>query len=265
MTKELTTTVDQAIIVEAEERVKVLMPKAEAFLEPLGISSKFFAQCSVTALATNGHLRDADQESFAAALLKCAQRGLLPDGESAVLVPYKRNVTLIPMVGGMLDMVRRNIPGCAIESRVVREWDDFDIEHGTQGYIRHKPKPMPHGRDPRCLNQIETMTGAWCIVTMPPLVTGAEPVKEHHHMWRHEIERVRSAVYGSRTPKSVWTQHPARMYEKTVIRACLRRLPSRHQIFAHFDASDLDDYTQKTIKAEVVPVAAIPAPKVHPI
>ena len=261
MSQELTTTADGAIVLAAEERIDALMDKAEAYLEPIGISPQFFRQCAITAQINNSHLRNADRESFDAAVLKCAQRGLLPDGESAVLVSFKGNVTLIPMVGGMLDMVRRNIPGCAIESRVVREWDDFEIVEGTHPLLRHVPNPLPHGRDPRCLTDIQTITGAWCIVTMPPLVTGAEPVKEHHHMWRHEIEQVRSRVYSSRTPSSPWTQHPHRMYEKTVIRACLRRLPSRHQIFAHFDATACDDFTRETVKAEVVPVAALMPPK----
>ena len=198
-------------------------------------------------------------------MLKCAQRGLLPDGESAVLVAFKKNVTLIPMVGGMLDIVRRNIPGIAVESSVVREWDDFAIQLGDGGYIRHGPKPMPHGRDPRDLNKIETITGAYCIVTLPPQVRGAEPVKERHHMWRHEIEQVRSRVYGSRTPSSPWTQHPHRMYEKTVIRAAFRRLPSRNQIFAAVDSADLDDYTKRTVQIESKPVAALLPPHGHKI
>ena len=261
MTQELATVADAKIVKLAEERVESLMENITAYLEPIGIDSKFFGQCTVTALATNSHLMDADRGSFKSALLKCAQRGLLPDGESAVLVPFKGNVTLIPMIGGLLDMVRRNCPGIAIQSRVVMRWDEFSVVHGTQAELRHVPHPIPANLDLKALDDPANIDGAWCIVTMPPQVRGAEPVMEVHHMFAAEIEKVRSRVYGSRTPKSPWTIYTRRMYEKTAIRACLKRLPSRHQIFAHFDESSLDDFTHRTVEAVEAPVAAIMPPK----
>ena len=140
----------------------------------------------------------ADPQSFQAALSKCAQRGLLPDGESAALVPYKDNVTPIPMVPGMLDIVRRNVPGIAIESRVVMRWDEFRIQLGTSPILDHAPTPVPKGLDFKALDDPDSIVGAWCIVTLPPQVRGAEPVKEVHHMYSEVIEKVRSRVYGSR-------------------------------------------------------------------
>ena len=265
MTQELATTADEAIIVEAEERVTVLMPKAEAFLAPLGISTQFFRQCAVTALCQNSHLRGSDKASFDSALLKCAQRGLLPDGESAVLVPFKGNVTLIPMIGGMLDMVRRNCPGIAFESHVVMKWDDFRLQLGTSPILDHVPNALPDGLTFKDIERPENIVGAWCIVTMPPQVRGAEPVKEVHHMHCHEIEKVRSRVYGSRTPSSPWMVYTRRMYEKTVIRACLKKLPSRHQIFAQFDDRVLDDFTDRTVQSVDQPVAGLLPPSVPAI
>lgn len=265
MSQDLTIIENKELVAEQEARVKVLMREAKAYLEPIGISTEFFGQVLLTAMLNSGHLRGANRDSFNAAVLKCAQRGMLPDGESAVLVTFKENVTLIPMVGGMTDMIRRNCPGIGIECRVVRIWDKFRVQHGTSPILDHIPEDMPEGRDIKDLNRIETMKGAYAIITMPPLVRGANPVREQHYMTRAEIERVRSGVYGSRTPKSAWTNHPARMYEKTVLKAAMRRLPSRHQIFAHFDPNDLEDYSKPVRKAEIVPVAAIPPPKVTKI
>lgn len=247
-----------------ERRVGTVMAEARRYLEPIGIDEQFFMQATLTALGNDSHLMNADPDSLKMALLKCAQRGLMPDGESAVLVAYKRNVTLIPMVGGMLDIVRRNVPGIGVDASVVRRWDKFRMVKGTSPVLEHEPRPPPADLSADDLGRSETMTRAYCIVTLPPMVRGAEPVQEVHHMWRYEIERIRSRVRNSRTPGSPWTQHAARMYEKTVLRAAFRRLPSRHQIFAALDPGTLDDYTARTVQAAAAdrPVAALlpPAP-----
>ena len=230
-------------LAQSEQLIDGIMAEAGKYLEPIGIDAQFFAQAALTARTKDPHLMNADRKSFTLALLKCAQRGLLPDGESAVLVAFKRNVTLIPMVGGMIDIVRRNVPGIAIEANVARVWDEYEVEGGTNPLIVHRIKPMPIGSTIADLNISEKIQAAYCIVTLPPQVPGALPLKESHHMWREEIERIRAGVRGAKNPTSPWVQHPARMYEKTVIRAAFRRLPSRHQIFASADSDALDDYS----------------------
>ena len=266
MTQALTTTADAALVVQTEERVNALMKTAEAYLEPVGIDPKFFAQVTVTALLKDSHLLEScDVESFNAALFKCAQRGMLPDGESAVIVPFGQQATLIPMVGGLLDSIRRNVPGCAVESRIVMTWDRFQLELGSVPIIRHGPESVPSGMELKELDNPKNFRGAWCIITMPAMARGAEPVKEHHYMTKEEIDKVRSRVKGNRNPTSAWVRFARRMYEKTVIRAAARKLPSRHQLFANFDSSVLDEYTSEAEGPPPPPVAGLKAPKSHRI
>ena len=253
-----------------EERITVIMKDAEAYLEPIGINPKMFRQAAVTATLNNGQLMNADEKSFAAAVLKCAQRGLMPDGESAVLVAFNRTVTLIPMVNGMIDIVRRNIPGIGVESDVARTWERewYSVTGGTNPVIVHRKVPPPDGLPPDELERGDSMIAAYCVVTLPPLVPGAAPIKESTNMWRAEIERIRRRARNSRAPTSPWVQHTRRMYEKTAIRAAFRRLPSRNQIFAAVDPVQLDDYPapgSRTIRvdseqAPETPVAGILPP-----
>ena len=249
---------------KAESRVKVIVREAESYLTPLGIDSQFFLRATLTALWKDSALVDCEERSFKLALLKCAATGLIPDGESAVIVAFKRQATLIPMVHGMIDIIRRNVPGIGVECSIVREWDEFEYVRGTNPVLRHVTKPLADGHTLN-LNDIRTMTGAYAVITMPTLVPGASPVREAHHMWKHEIEQVRSRVKSSRNANSPWVTNTARMYEKTVLRAAFKRLPSRHQIFAAMDPRSMDDYAPKTIKVESMPAAAIMPPKALPI
>ena len=251
----------------AESRVQVIVREAEAYLKPIGIDPPAFLRATVTALWRDPALAEADERSFKLALLKCAQTGLMPDGESAALVTFGSEVTLIPMVHGLIDIVRRNVPGIGIESNVIRTWDDFELVRGTSPVLRYVSKPIPDDAPYTDLNDIRTMTGAYCIISLPPIVPYAEPIRETHHMFKYQIEAVRSRVKSSRNPGSPWVNFTSRMYEKTVLRAALRRMPSRHQTFAAFDPKVADDFTGKTIRidAEPEPVAAILPPNTLPI
>ena len=246
----------------AKTRTEEIVKEARYYLTPLGIDPQFFSQAAITAIGKDASLVKSDPQSLKLALLKCAQRGLMPDGESAVLVCFNKNVSLIPMYGGMMDIVRRNIPGIAVDVSVVRVWDEFRYCSGTSPALEHIKKPLPDDKTLKDLDNPKTITGAYCIVTLPPQFRGVEPIRELHYMESHEIEKIRMRVKSSRTPGSPWINHPARMYEKTVLRAAFRRLPSRNQIFANFPSDDLDDYEAKTIDVTPPKVAALqPPPK----
>ena len=232
----------------AQQKTSAIVQQASAYLEPIGIDPQFFSQAAVTALTRNPDLLEADPQSLKLALLKCAQRGLMPDGESAVLVVFNKQVSLIPMYGGMMDIVRRNMPGISAVASVVRTWDDFRVKQGSHPVLEHGPNPLPEGKTIADLNKIEHMVGAYCVVTLP----GGH--REITWMPKHEILRIRSGVKSSSNPKSPWRNHPARMFEKTAIRAAMRRLPSRNQIFAAYSDQRMAEFTPG-------PETVIPAPQ----
>ena len=244
----------------AKTRTAEIVDRAREYLQPLGIAPEFFAQATVTALMKNVKLLKADKDSFKLALLKCAQCGLMPDGESAVLVPFKKNVTLIKMYGGMLDIIRRNIPGIGVECSVVWEWDDFEIAKGDDARLLHAPRELPADLDLKAYEDWSRIKGAYCVISLPPMVPGALPVKERYWMPRSQIERIRNRAPGSHVPGSPWKEWPAQMCEKTVMRQAFRRLPSRSQIFAAVNSLDLDDYTARTVRVQAQPAAGLLPP-----
>ena len=259
---------EQALVISKEEFAemelrtqKLIDTEASQYLQPLGITPEYFAQATLQAIHRCNALVRADRKSFAMALLKCAQRGLMPDGESAVLVPFKGEVSLIVMYPGMADIIRRNIPGIGIEALTVWKWDDFTLTRGDDSKLTHVPKPLPEGFELDAYKAWSNIVGAYCLITLPPMVRGALPVTERHWMWRAEIERIRNRARGSHTPGSPWKQYPSRMAEKTVMRNAFNRLPSRSQIFASFNPGDLDDYSARTVPAQTAPAAAIRPPK----
>ena len=241
----------QAVALAKERVTEDLVKNAAQYLEPLGIDPKFFSQAAVMAISKNTALLDCTPDSLKLSLMKCAQRGLMPDGESAALVPFGTEVSLIPMFGGMMDIVRRNLPGIAADASVVRTWDDFEILKGTAPRIEHAPKPLPADRNIPDLNNIEYMVGAYCIVRIPPYGN-----TEFTWMWKQEILRIRARVKSASKASSPWQAHTARMFEKTAIRAAFRRLPSRSQIFAGVQNASLDILEERRQPIDVTPQPA---------
>ena len=248
----------------AKERTVAIVDRdAEQYLTPLGISPEYFVQATLQAFHKAPGLIKADKESFAMALLKCAQRGLIPDGESACLVPYGSEVAMIVMYGGMLDICRRNMPGVGFESSTVWKWEKFELAKGDDGKLTHIPKPLPDDLDPRkAYKQWSNIVGSYTVITLPPIMPGAMPVKERHWLFRSEIERYRSYSRGWKHPSSPWQQHPQKMCEKTSLRRALGRMPSRSQIFAAVQAGVFDDYQHQTVAPQTRPAVALrPPPK----
>ena len=260
---------DQAMVLseaeylEVKERTTALIQnEAVQYLAPLGIAPEYFAQATMTALSKTPTLARAKPESFAMALLKCAQRGLMPDGESAVLIPFKKDVQLIVMYGGMADIIRRNMPGVGIECSTVWTWEDYSVTKGADAKITHVPRPMPVNLDDDAYRDWRNIVGAYCIIQLPPTVPGAIPVKEQHWMFRRDIERHRAYSRGWKTSSSPWQTNPHKMCEKTVLRQAFGKLPSRSQLFAHLRLSDLDDFSHPVAKVPTQPAIPVrPPPK----
>jgi recombination protein RecT len=99
------------------------------------------------ALRRQPRLLQCTPSSVLKALLDAAELGLVPSGlvGQAYLVPYRNKVTkrleaqLIPGYRGLLDLARRSGEVRAIEARIVRANDEFEVVFGTDGLVRHVP------------------------------------------------------------------------------------------------------------------------------
>ena len=83
----------QLTVRERGEKVRTLIDRAckdaLPILEQIGLKPEAFARVAFNAVMTNPKILDCEPKSLRHAVLLCAQRGLLPDGESAAIVPYK--------------------------------------------------------------------------------------------------------------------------------------------------------------------------------
>ena len=101
-----------------------------AFLEqiesllPDNVPIRRFVQVAKTAIRTNADLVTADQNTLFAALIRCAQAGLYPDGHDAALVIYKGKVSFLPMIDGVGKQLAEY--GWLLSTGAVYANDEFD-------------------------------------------------------------------------------------------------------------------------------------------
>jgi recombination protein RecT len=178
-----------------------------------------------TAYKTDPKVRECPVESILVAVLKACELGLEPGGaqKHAYLIPYKGRCTLQISYFGMLELARRSGQFKAIEARVVRRGDRFDVEYDPEPQIRHRPTFSPES-----VPEPITFAYAYARLTSGALVAEVMTVAE--------IERVRelSASPGS----DAWDKHFGEMAKKTVIKRLLKRQPYSVALAEAFEAED---------------------------
>ena len=174
---------------------------------------------ALNAVLTNPRIGECDAHSLRRALLACAERGLMPDGHSAVIVPVKpksggkRRARRDIMIGGMLDKCRESIKGIVLRARCVYVADEFEYEDGLHPVLRHVTK-LDGGRDDK------EIIAAYAVAHIP-----GNPEPEFTVLSRDEIDarRKRSPARND----GPWVTDYAQMAEKTALRTLLKRLPIR--------------------------------------
>lgn len=181
-----------------------------------------FNRVVMTGIQNNPDLIDCDRKSLWNACMRAAQDGLLPDGREGALVPYKREVQWIPMVGGILKKIRNSGQLKSMTTKCVIEGDQFDYRISHEGeQLLHVPQ---WNADPDEGNII----AAYCIARTKDDATYILV------MSKQQIEKVRAM---SRAKKfGPWFEWYDQMAEKTVIRRLSKRLPI---------SADLDDLIRR--------------------
>jgi phage RecT family recombinase len=187
-------------------------PEMKAQLQmmlPENVSVERFVRVATTALRENEvDLSKCERNSLLAAVFRCAQDNLLPDGHEAAIVRYGDTAQYLPMIGGLRKIAGEH--GWMIDTATIHEHDEFDYQLGDEPTLVHRPA--------RLLDDRGELIGAYAIGRhesgrrTPPEV-----------MSRTEIEKVRAS---SRAGKSgPWTEWYERMAEKTVGRRLFAKLP----------------------------------------
>ena len=246
----------EAVRTRIQKRVKL----SEALLTRMGITPEAYERTVLNALIANPDLGECTIDSLDAAVIKCIQSGLIPDGEQAALVPFAKVATLLPMIPGRLMLARRATPGIALRARCVYASDEFVYEEGLLPILKHIPnKKASRGPD--------EIVAAYATARVPG---SAEP--EFEVLFRDEIDRYRArGGAGKRGSFSPWESDYGEMAEKTVLGLLLKRLPKRvddppmPQGINYMDWEDgpiIPDHegTARLIEGEATPVDATGTP-----
>lgn len=201
---------------------------------PSHIPAERFTRNAITAVNGNPDLLkpDVDRRSLYAAVMKAAQDGLIVDGREAALVTFKGRVQYMPMVEGIMKLVRNSGDVSVISVHVVKENDSFDYELGDNERMIHKPALTGRGKT----------IGAYSIVTMKD----GEKSREWMDVDQIEAIRKRSRASGN----GPWVTDYDEMCRKTVFRRHAKRLPKStdiDEILHHDDEAMGLDPIQETI------------------
>lgn len=221
---------------------------------PPGIDPDRFIRIAVTSVQMTPDLLYADRRSLFAACMKAAQDGLMPDGREAVLNIYNtkqkvdgRDVWLptvqyLPMVRGILKIMRNTGGVLKTDAAAVYEKDEFSFERGDEPRIVHKP--YLGADDP---GQI---IAAYVIVKLE----NGEVQREV--MPRRDIEKVRAASKSGDGANSPWTKWYDQMAIKGVIKRVAKLLPTSSENLDRVIQNDNDamgfDFNQRGTDATQV-------------
>jgi recombination protein RecT len=195
-----------AVINEVRSAIERMSPQFKAAL-PAHVSVDRFVRVTLTAVQTNPNLLNADRRTLFAAATKAAQMGLLPDGREGAIVTFKDQAQWMPMVAGIMKLVRNSGEISTWSVQAVYENDTFDFCLGDEEHITHKPNLANRGK----------LIAVYSIVTMKDGEKSREVMS---------VEDVLAIKARSRSGNSgPWVSDFAEMAKKTVIRRHSKRLP----------------------------------------
>jgi len=226
-----------------------LKPQIKAAL-PAHIPTEKFARVLMTAISTTPALVEATRNSLFGACLKLAQQGLLPDGKEAAIVTFRGKegviATAMPMVAGILKLVRNSGELASITSNVVHENDAFEYFIDETGdHLKHTPNFNGDRGDLKLVYAIaKTKDGAVYSEVMS----------------KSDIEKVRNASRAK--DGGPWTTWYAEMARKTAIRRLSKRLPMSTDLDDAVRVDDeMYDVAAPVQAVETAPETETPAPK----
>jgi len=125
-------------LVEVRTAVEKMAPQFKAAL-PAHIPVERFVRTTLTAVQTNPDLMEADRRTLFAAATRAAQMGLLPDGREGAIVTFGGKCSFMPMLGGILKLVRNSGELASIDAQIVYKADKFTYRPGIDLVPQHEP------------------------------------------------------------------------------------------------------------------------------
>lgn len=189
---------------------------------PKHINSEKFTRVVTTAIANNASLADCNKQSLLGSCMKLAEMGLMPDGKEAAIVKFGQQAQAMPMVAGLLKLVRNSGELISLSANAVYENDEFEYWVDEDGeHLKHKPLLSgDRGEVTHVYALAKTRDGGLYIELMS----------------KQEIDKIRNA---SRSKDGgPWKTWYDQMAIKSVIRRLYKRLPSSTDLDTAMYADD---------------------------
>lgn len=201
------------VVDQVRNQLTAMQPQFAAAL-PKHVSPERFVRVVMTAVQMTPALLNADRRTLFASAMKASQMGLLPDGREGAIVTFKDQAQFMPMVAGIMKMVRNSGEISTWSVQAVYENDNFDFCLGDDEHITHKPALTSRGK----------------IIAVYSIVSMKDGEKSREVMSVEDVNAIRTR---SRSGNSgPWVSDFAEMAKKTVVRRHAKRLPM---------STDLDD------------------------
>ncbi len=176
---------------------------------PAHITADKFIRMTMNAIQAAPELLEKDRRTLLGSIMKAAQTGLLIDGRESALVTFGNAVQFMPMVAGLMKLVRNSNEIESISTGIVHAGDTFEHWTDDQGeHFKHVPNyDGSRGDENLAYAFVKTKDGGKYLEVMD----------------REAIEKVRNV---SRAKTSgPWKEWWGEMARKTVFRRLAKRLP----------------------------------------
>ena len=224
------------VVDQVRNQLTAMQPQFAAAL-PKHVSPERFVRVVMTAVQMTPALLNADRRTLFASAMKASQMGLLPDGREGAIVTFKDQAQFMPMVAGIMKMVRNSGEISTWSVQAVYENDNFDFCLGDDEHITHKPALTSRGK----------------LIAVYSIVSMKDGEKSREVMSVEDVEAIRKR---SRSGNSgPWVSDFAEMAKKTVVRRHAKRLPM---------STDLDDVLRADDELFTPPEQPEPAPAPAP-
>ena len=212
---------------------------------PVHIPAERFVRTTMTALQNNPDIFNCERQSILSSCMKAAQDGLTLDGREAALVKYGNKAQYMPMVAGIMKLVRNSGQLSSLTAQIVYTKDEFSYNPALDAAPNHNP------------DWFGTRGNAIGVYAVAKLKDGSTVVEI---MSKDDIEaiRARSRSKDAGPWKTDWSE----MARKTVIRRIAKYLPKStdrddDERFHNAVTRDDEDFDF----TEMADTAAAPAPK----
>jgi recombination protein RecT len=198
---------------------------------PKHLTADRMIRLACTEFSRNKDLQTCTQASVFGAIIQASQLGLeVGVMGQAYLIPFKNNKNgktecqFIPGYKGLISLARRSGDVTSIETNIVYENDEFDLNLGIDTTVKHKPN-------------IYSERGK------PIVVYGVAKFKQggHHFEWMgiSEVNKIRARSKASTS--GPWVTDYEQMIKKTLIRRMMNYLPMSIELSNAIQISDAAD------------------------